>query len=341
MVKKIKNWLKSKFPPSKTEFENQISLLNESFSQRISQIMIAIETNSKILDIQSTILSNNKELIENINKLAQSIKENTDSSLINEHINAETFANFSDDLQNSYIKINNLIEQFSAIQIKNSRLINEVLWGEIFENTISGSFWLREQSFSPGRWAVGYSYLYVVYRILNELGPKNILELGLGQSTKMISQYVDSQFSVKHLVIEHDENWIEFFKKNFKVSERTKIVQLDLIQIQDSRYGMVDCYKGFENLIENQKFDFISIDAPPGGKNLYSRVDILSLLPECLMDSFIIAIDDSQRKGEKNLINEIISSLSNADIPYAIGKYSGTKDTTFIVSENYHFVCTM
>ena len=43
----------------------------------------------------------------------------------------------------------------------------EILWAQIFNNTISSSAWLKDASFSPGRAAVGYPFLYACYRILD------------------------------------------------------------------------------------------------------------------------------------------------------------------------------
>ncbi len=62
----------------------------------------------------------------------------------------------------------------------------EILWAEIFRSVTDKSTWLKNRSFAPGRWALGYPALYILYRILNEMKPKSILELGLGQSTRMI-----------------------------------------------------------------------------------------------------------------------------------------------------------
>ena len=43
----------------------------------------------------------------------------------------------------------------------------------------------------PGRWAaVGFPYLYVMYRVLNEVRPEMLLEIGTGQTTKMIWIYL-------------------------------------------------------------------------------------------------------------------------------------------------------
>ena len=71
---------------------------------------------------------------------------------------------------------------------------------------------------------MGYQYLYAVYRILNTVKPKKILELGLGQSTKLLSQYAKTNKEVKHIVVEHDQEWIDFYKKENEVAENMEIL---------------------------------------------------------------------------------------------------------------------
>lgn len=115
-------------------------------------------------------------------------------------------------------------------------LAYENLWANIFHDSIVGSRWLQNQSFSPGRVAIGYPTLYALYRILDEFQPKSILEMGLGQSTKMIGSYVkwkvSRQEECHHMIVEHDETWIDFFKNSFELSSGTEVVQLDLKKVE-------------------------------------------------------------------------------------------------------------
>lgn len=219
---------------------------------------------------------------------------------------------------------------------------SETVWAEIFNNVISDSSWLHNTAFSAGRWAVGYPYLYVMYRILNEICPKRILDLGLGQSTRMIGQYTMANEDVMHFVVEHDPEWIAFFKRDFALSERSRIIQLDREMEPYKEASEVRVFKGFAERFKNEKFDFISIDAPLGGNmKQYSRIDVLKLLPDCLADDFIIMIDDSQRPGEMQTVEEMKEKLDNSGISYHAGKYSGNKDCVVICSANLKFVCSM
>ena len=98
-------------------------------------------------------------------------------------------------------------------------LLDELYWAQIYNSTIQNSNWLEDKSVSPGRWAVGYNYLYVLYRILDDIRPSHILELGLGQSTKIIGQYAafcGLPEQIEHVVVEHDDEWKQFFFRRNK-----------------------------------------------------------------------------------------------------------------------------
>ena len=111
----------------------------------------------------------------------------------------------------------------ASINILN-RNVNELLWANIFHDAIKGCYWFPSESFSMnlGRWAVGYNYYYVVFRVLNEFKPKNILELGLGQSTKLLGQYVKTHEGCNHNIVEHDANFVRVSQENFNFSPASK-----------------------------------------------------------------------------------------------------------------------
>lgn len=146
----------------------------------------------------------------------------------------------------------------------------EILWGMIFNNTIDGSSWLKDKSFSPGRWAVGYPFLYILYRVCNEFKPSSVLELGLGQSSKMTSQY-SAIGANKHVIVEHDENWIEHCKKTISFPANTRIEKMQLETIKVKNHPVV-VYKDFDKQFADSTFDLILVDAP-FGSDYMSRID--------------------------------------------------------------------
>ena len=234
------------------------------------------------------------------------------------------------------------VERVHHQSVESRRYASEAVWAEIFNSVISGSTWLKNTAFSPGRWAVGYPALYVMYRVLNEARPKRILELGLGQSTRMIAQYAAAHEDVEHIVVEHDQEWIDFFKNDFRLSLRSQIVQLDREMVPYKEAEAVRVFKGFRETFHEQKFDFIFIDAPLGGDmKQYARIDVLGIMPDCLSNDFVIMIDDAERSGEIHTIVEMEQRLAESGIGQKKGRYSGKKDCVLISAEHMGFLTSM
>ena len=218
----------------------------------------------------------------------------------------------------------------------------EADWAEIFNNTISDSSWLKNKALAPGRWAVGYPLLYAMYRVLDEYRPQSILELGLGQSTRMMAQYAKANPDVSHTVVEHDGEWIRLFQEQFALPENSRILQLELTSEEYKEAKSVRTYSGFEENFRGQKFDFILIDAPFGGDmKEYSRIDLLHLLPDCLGERFVIMMDDCERPGETHTAREIEQLLKRYGIEYERGFYNGKKDSVLFCDEKNRFLTTM
>lgn len=183
--------------------------------------------------------------------------------------------------------------------------------------------------------------LYVMYRILDSVKPKKILELGLGQTTRMISQY-SGYYHAEHQVVEHDPKWIEFFATSYEVPDNVKFVNLETIVDKYLDDEAVIMYRDFEEQFRGQKFDFICIDAPIGGKAIkYARVDILKIIPECLETDFAILIDDTTRIGENNTIKLLQKIFEENGIEHVTKRYEGKKSSTIFTTEKYSFLTSL
>lgn len=218
----------------------------------------------------------------------------------------------------------------------------EGVWAHVFHDTIRGSQWLTNTTFSPGRWAVGYPYLYAMYRVLNEFQPKHILELGLGQSTRMIAQYAATHQGVEHIVVEHDPEWIDFFTQDFPIPDSTRILQLEREMVPYEEARQVRVFRGMQEALEGRQFDFISVDAPLGGDmKKYARIDVLRMMPQCLCERFVVMVDDAERPGEKRTISAMEQCLQEHGIAYQKGSYNGKKDTILLCARCVGFLSSM
>ncbi len=242
------------------------------------------------------------------------------------------------ELEQKLIQSQEQINNLNDLLIKNLKISNENLFATIFHDTIKNSNWFNiPLSLSSG--AIGYPFAYILYRILDEIEPKNILETGMGQSTKIITEYVKSHKKVKHDVVEHDKEWIEFFKTNTNMSEFQNI---HLLKNYKRKFNgcELNAYKNFREEFKNKKFDLITIDGPVGVGQEYSRMDILDIVPECLEDKFIILIDDSERIGEQRTIQMLEEKLDNNKIKFYSGyQYWGTTSVYICVSKDLEFLC--
>ena len=64
---------------------------------------------------------------------------------------------------------------------KVERLAEEGIWHHVFRESFRSGGWKNEVGISMGRWAGGASFFYVLHRILEDIRPTKIVELGLGE----------------------------------------------------------------------------------------------------------------------------------------------------------------
>lgn len=227
--------------------------------------------------------------------------------------------------------------EFHNIQMS---YLAELEWAHIFHDTIKNKKWLLELSVSPGRWACNYSYLYILSRILMDYKPKKILEFGLGESTKLVSCFLDNELiNSQHTVVDHSKEWIDVFKNRFTLSQRSKIehIELENKKIHDF---ISDSYKNIDNIITD-KFDLYIIDGPYGADR-FSRYDICFIAEKFLQnDQFIIIFDDYSRIGEQDTVNDLLKILNSKSIKYTKNVYSGYKSQIIIATENYKYATTI
>ncbi len=226
-------------------------------------------------------------------------------------------------------------EQLNIIE----RKTDEIYWSNVFNNSISDSSWLINKSFNPGRWAAGYPMLYILFRVYDMVKPHNIIEFGLGESSKITYQYNQHFKDSKYLIIEQDNEWLDFFSSQiFNVKKNTSILKIKEQKVHDN---MSKVYENLQSVTLDNKYDLIIVDGPHGSLH-YSRYQIVDLIKSNnLADDFIIIIDDYDRNGEKETVNEIFNLFKNNNINYVYGIYTGIKETIIICSEKFKFLASL
>ena len=277
----------------------------------------------------------NKELKEDKKYYENKIKE----------LNEELFKKYNHDISEMNKNINSIQSNLLNINHSEELINNELKYAFVFNDTIKNSKWLKEKDFSLVNSAANYSFMYSLYRILNDAQPKNILELGLGQTTKLTSQYAKYFDDAKLTVLESDEDWIENFSKNLEISDNIRIVNLDVETFEYNNTINLR-FKDIDKIVESEKYDLIIIDAPRGfmekdGKNElldYSRANIWQLIPSNLADDFIIIMDDYERKGEQNTMDHAKELLKENNKEIFSYTAKGLKTQHAIFTEKYRFI---
>ena len=241
-------------------------------------------------------------------------------------------------MQTDLTLIKGYVETAYVQSSRTSDTLDELYYADIFNSTIVGSSWWK-YGISPGNMAVGYSFLYALYRILDDIKPTNILELGLGQSSLMTTAYAqDKKGSVKHTIIEHDHSWIDFFKHKLH-GDNYSIFTPDLL-VADVEGHNVNVYDDISPVMKGEKYDLMIIDAPFGSEFI-SRIDTLDYIPECLSDDFILMLHDASRPGEQNTIKMIENILNEGNVKFSKGYYRGRAYTYVATSESRRFITTL
>lgn len=232
------------------------------------------------------------------------------------------------------------LANFAQEAAKHSR---EAFWAAIFNSTITKSSWMKKISLSPSGWAVGYQYLYVMYRVLNDKRPKCILDIGLGQSSLMIAQYAAANPDVEHIIVESSDEWIAAFSKTHRLPKNSKIVKLDYEMVEfPGALSPVRVYAGFKQALEGKVFDFVSIDAPwAGDMTEFARVDMIDFVKDGLAKSYVIMFDDTNRKPELATLAKLQEKLLECGFTASSAPYYGRNTCHVIVSDDNIFIKTM
>lgn len=233
-------------------------------------------------------------------------------------------------------KITLLETMLKEYKKKTEEQFNELMNAQIFNNLINSSTWVKRRDFIPVGGAATYTFLYYLYIILEYIEPKNILELGMGQTSKLTAQYAAYKNQNSNLqIIEHDKEWIKYFSK--QLPNDSNIIALDL---EDFEYKntLNSRYSNLSKITLDNKYDLIIIDGPYGYTCKYPRSNILELIPNNLASDFIIILDDYERAGEQNTAKLIFDKLEQSNIKYASKVKSGVKKQLIIMSESYKFL---
>ncbi|MBD3190310.1 MAG: hypothetical protein GF308_06685 [Candidatus Heimdallarchaeota archaeon] len=180
-------------------------------------------------------------------------------------------------------------------------------------------------------YSANWSFLYVLLEFLTEKKPKKILELGSGETTKLTYKFVQENPNKTALVLEENKEWYNQLEKKFR-TPRFEYLHKPLVKKKVA--GHKTTWYSYEFANQKKLFNLIIIDGPTGTYN-YSRLGIVKYLTDILhRKDFLIMLDDSKRRGEKQTLKMIKKKLQSEEIDYASIHCYGRKRQTCIFSPN-------
>ncbi|MCL2128783.1 MAG: hypothetical protein FWH35_00320 [Treponema sp.] len=310
-------------------------LIGKELLQNITSIN---KINEEIVKLKNVVTSDMTKINETVSQIEKDMNKKTDdlnrkSDDLN--LKADDLNKKTDDLNRKADALNKKTDDLNKKADGLNRKIQTVLNTQLFRDVIENCEWVKDKTFAPGGWDMDNAALYTLFHILNSAKPKNILEFGLGQSSKLLYQYTIFSENAKALTVEHDNNWIDSFFNGLPENIKPNVKQLDKEIII---YNSIETlsYKNINKIIGEEKYDLIIIDGPFGSAH-YSRSQIIAIVKNNLCSHFCIFMDDSERIGEKETIDEICKVLEEKKIEYLINNYIG--DT--IEKKHHTIICSI
>ncbi len=227
-----------------------------------------------------------------------------------------------------------------GIPLEESCFRPNLMWLEQYRLIASDADWLKKKALlGNSNSEIGYAYLYVLLRLLEEHHPKNILEFNFGQATKIVAQYAAGN-SAKHMVLEHDRNRVEHFVRCWNINWTGTIIQCSQLMKAQGKGVSGWWYGNFSQVTQGQAYNLILLKCPFGGGNCpKSHMEILTGLPDILADDFAILMDHVEDANVMKVFQEIRKNLKSKGIAYICRMFSSPgRRVGLLVSEKMRYV---
>jgi hypothetical protein len=185
-------------------------------------------------------------------------------------------------------------------------------------------------------------------KVLNLCKPNTVLELGSGQTTKVLAHYARSRAAVAVLTIEEDSDWHRRLSAvlhappnhqycSSRLEPRDVFLPNNRGQISTLWYGDA------ESLLAARRFQLILVDGPTNFRRgdefvRYSRSGLIPHLPSILDDSFVIIIDDTDNYGYFLTARSMRESIAEGGRAVHAFEVHGVKSHTVLCSPDWQFL---
>ncbi len=214
-----------------------------------------------------------------------------------------------------------------------------------FEAGVARAGYQLADFFTEGA-ACSPSLSLLLLKCLTFTRPRTILELGAGQSTKILAAYVTAQGGRCMVTLEQDARWaaeVESRLGEVGATVDCRVRPLEPVTLTGPGFATredVVWYSGCEDL-SDRAFELILVDGPDhgvvGGVR-YSRAGLLRYMPSILAQRWIVIFDDAERHGERMTARSFQEILKAHGVPFARFDVRGEKTQLVFCSPEFSFL---
>lgn len=177
------------------------------------------------------------------------------------------------------------------IETETQQLNRELVLMDILRQMQAEFHWLPKPLFPVGG-AANHALLYLLARSLEEHRPERILELGIGQSSRVLSGY-SHETGANVVSLDESPFWVEKMRSHCNVATH-QLLHTALITTPRGRWYDIQSVKSF---LPTAGFELVLVDGPTGTRR-YSRAGVIDwFLDNCPQD-WLVIWDDLQRLAD-------------------------------------------
>lgn len=184
---------------------------------------------------------------------------------------------------------------------KRQGLAAELIYRSLFEKDLRRLG--IEDRYYPVEGAANHGLLYFMLRLLQEHREIEILDVGAGASSQLLSDAAQKISGLRVTTLEHDEAYSDWIAPTI----RHEFIRTPLVQhsVEGRTVKFFDLTP-----IKDRRFDVIFVDGPRGERR-WSRFGAVHLFERHLKDEFLFVMDDAHRMGELDTIMRLLPKIRN------------------------------
>ena len=164
LIQSVKNILKRILPPPVKTFNREIERVLLAVQKGQEEVSVLLQITR---ELKQHIESSERQYTEQMEQLEQDMSKALDhqqarieDTLLQIEIERkEQILELRRDIIKRQTDISAAIQETKRQSVLSTRSAQEAVWAAIFNNSITNSTWLKDKTFSPGRWAVSYTHL--------------------------------------------------------------------------------------------------------------------------------------------------------------------------------------